>query len=430
MKRRRKGKATEKLIQNTATTSNSIRRSKHSQQQQHRRAAWADVVQAVVTIQKAYRKYRKEQILKGLGVGEDFEKAEKAIIKIQSHVKGFQTRKALEIRKPQLEKHTIRYLEKAKPSRPVKVSKPIKKPYTKIKMENSQKPKSTCRVLSKEVKQSIIPDAISQYSSQHMKKRPLRTETYIVEDPLISRPQTSHISEKETLKTQGQTKEGYEILPNLNCPDIQDATFKIQSAYRGFKARRDLRESEQNLQDLPDLHAADVAAATIKIQSAYKGFRTRQMIKKHNETLPNLNCAKVQDATVKIQSAFRGFKTRKELKTVTGHDLPDLKAADVAAATVKIQAAYKGFRTRQAIKQHQEVLPNLNCAKVQDATIKIQSAYRGFQTRKELKAAGQDLPDLKAADVAAATIKIQAAYKGFRTRQMIQQHKEVLPNLN
>jgi hypothetical protein len=146
-------------------------------------------------------------------------------------------------------------------------------------------------------------------------------------------------------------KKHKEILPDLNCAQVQDATVKIQSAYRGFKTRKELKESGE---DLPDLKAADVAKATIKIQAAYKGFKTRQMVKKHKEVLPDLNCAQVQDATIKIQSAYRGFKTRKELKE-SGEELPDLKAADVAAATIKIQSAYKGFRVRKEIKQQEEL---------------------------------------------------------------------------
>ena len=71
-RKRRKGKTTEK--KGRTSTSSKVR---HNQQH---RAAWADVVNAVVTIQKAYRKYRKEKILRGLGVIDDLDKAEQAII--------------------------------------------------------------------------------------------------------------------------------------------------------------------------------------------------------------------------------------------------------------------------------------------------------------------------------------------------------------
>merc|ERR1712106_716367 len=216
-------------------------------------------------------------------------------------------------------------------------------------------------------------------------------------------------------KTRQMIKQHKEIMPDLNCAQVQDATIKIQSAYRGFKTRKDMKESGEDTQqrrnysssedssdssdtesdeveDLPDLKAADVVDATIKIQSAYKCFKARKMIKQHKEIMPDLNCAQVQDATLKIQSAYRGFKTRKDMKEA-GEELPDLKAADVVEATIKIQSAYKGFKTRQMIKKHQEILPDLNCAQVQDATVKIQSAYRGFKTRQELREKDDSVSD-------------------------------------
>merc|ERR1712218_238098 len=56
------------------------------------RGAWADVVNSCITIQRAYRKYHRNKVLREIGV-EDCEKAEDAIVKIQAHFKGFQTRK-------------------------------------------------------------------------------------------------------------------------------------------------------------------------------------------------------------------------------------------------------------------------------------------------------------------------------------------------
>ena len=33
-----------------------------------------------------------------------------------------------------------------------------------------------------------------------------------------------------------------EIMPDLNCAQVQDATVKIQSAYRGFKTRKQMKQ--------------------------------------------------------------------------------------------------------------------------------------------------------------------------------------------
>merc|ERR1712106_339428 len=155
-------------------------------------------------------------------------------------------------------------------------------------------------------------------------------------------------------------QEESEEMPDLKDLQVQDATLKIQSAYRGFKTRKELKESGE---DLPDLKAKDVVAATIKIQAAYKGFRTRQMVAKHKEVMPDLNCAQVQDATIKIQSAYRGFKTRKEINS---H--PELKAT--VGATLKIQAYYRGFKVRKALRD-QEARQEQARADVAEAAMKL-----------------------------------------------------------
>ena len=75
---------------------------KAKKQKPPHRAAWADVVNAVITIQRAYRKYRRNKILLAIDV-DDCDKAEAAIVKIQAHYKGFQTRKAIADKKPRQE---------------------------------------------------------------------------------------------------------------------------------------------------------------------------------------------------------------------------------------------------------------------------------------------------------------------------------------
>merc|ERR1711997_1265382 len=102
---------------------------------------------------------------------------------------------------------------------------------------------------------------------------------------------------------------------------------------------------------LPDLKDAEVENATLKIQSAYRGFQTRKKMKAakddvantsdssetEDDSLPDLKDSNVENATLKIQSAYRGFQTRKKMKEAK-EDLPDLRADDVVAATIKIQS--------------------------------------------------------------------------------------------
>ena len=111
-------------------------------------------------------------------------------------------------------------------------------------------------------------------------------------------------------------------------------------------------------EDLPDLTAADVAHAAVKIQAAYKGFKARKVMKQDDEELPDLNDVQVQEATVKIQSAFKGFAVRKQ-------------RAEEEKAAIKIQRNFRGFVTRKH--------GFARTVEVAQAAIKIQKVYRGFQ---------------------------------------------------
>merc|ERR1712038_1126055 len=112
--------------------------------------------------------------------------------------------------------------------------------------------------------------------------------------------------------------------------------------YKGMRTRRDLKEKQptvsiqpQNEQEepvdaedeMPNLDDPEVQAATAKIQAGYKGMQTRKELKekKHlpqkgtkeeeeEEEMPNLEDPEVQAATAKIQAGYKGMQTRKELK--------------------------------------------------------------------------------------------------------------------
>merc|ERR1712106_348713 len=127
---------------------------------------------------------------------------------------------------------------------------------------------------------------------QHLKRQQTFSDV-VLATRTIQKAYRSYCARK---RARQDAKDNMEVMPDLNCAQVQDATVKIQSAYRGFKTRRVMKDKDE---ELPDLAAADVVAATIKIQSAYKGFQTRKMIKQHKEIMPDLNCAQVQDATIK-----------------------------------------------------------------------------------------------------------------------------------
>ena len=91
------------------------------------------------------------------------------------------------------------------------------------------------------------------------------------------------------------------------------------------------------------MKCADVANATVKIQKVYRGFHARKQVKESKEDMPDLKCADVANAAVKIQKVYRGFQARKQVKEL--EDMPDLKSADVAMAAVKIQKVLSSIKT-------------------------------------------------------------------------------------
>merc|ERR1719242_206554 len=72
-----------------------------------------------------------------------------------------------------------------------------------------------------------------------------------------------------------------EEMPDLNDSQVQDATVKIQSAFRGFQTRKEMAKSKaEQDDDLPDLCDQETLAAALKIQSAFKGYQVRKVVGK------------------------------------------------------------------------------------------------------------------------------------------------------
>ena len=129
-----------------------------------------------------------------------------------------------------------------------------------------------------------------------------------------------------------------------------------------------------------DLEDPEVQAATEKIQAGYKGMRTRQNLKEKDKKQTEVSTSnkeeidetvdidladpEVQAATEKIQAGYKGMRTRRDMKSkmeeskeTADSETPidiDLEDPDVQAATVKIQAGYKGMQTRRDLKEKKQ----------------------------------------------------------------------------
>merc|ERR1711899_496248 len=126
--------------------------------------------------------------------------------------------------------------------------------------------------------------------------------------------------------------------------DVVFAAMTIQRAFKRYKKRKLMNE-----EGLPDLKCAQVQEATLKIQSAYRGFRTRQDVKsKKNKP------ADVMFAAIRIQRAFKRYKARKQRREIE-EGLPDLNSSEVKEAAVKIQSVYRGFHTQSWEKESTKI---------------------------------------------------------------------------
>lgn len=100
--------------------------------------------------------------------------------------------------------------------------------------------------------------------------------------------------------------------PNSSLSE-DDAAVKIQAGWKGYRVRKQLRNSRKSKGSQQNGHGGSSRRkssenstieerSAVKIQAGWKGFKIRRELK----------CAR--EAATKIQASFRGFRIRKELK--------------------------------------------------------------------------------------------------------------------
>jgi hypothetical protein len=103
------------------------------------------------------------------------------------------------------------------------------------------------------------------------------------------------------------TESDQENLPNTGDSDVESSSVKHAEICHGVAAEEKLQENENEV-ELPDLTSNDVINSTIKIQSAFRGFQERKNIKQMRE---NHSLAKIASASMTIQRAYRRYRKRK-----------------------------------------------------------------------------------------------------------------------
>uniref|UniRef100_A0A8D1MJI6 Abnormal spindle-like microcephaly-associated protein homolog n=1 Tax=Sus scrofa TaxID=9823 RepID=A0A8D1MJI6_PIG len=209
---------------------------------------------------------------------------------------------------------------------------------------------------------------------------------------------------------------GYSRRMKYHC--VLQSTLKIQRWYRTHKTVSDTRAQ-----------FLKTRAAAISLQSAYRGWKVRKQVRRE------------QQAAVKIQSTFRMAKAQKEFRlfkkaacTIQQHlrawaagrrQRAEYTALRRAAAT--LQSTWRGrVARRQMRKQHACAVIIQSCYRayvqrrrwesMKRAACLIQMYYRAYSTARK-----QHRLYLK---IRAAVVTLQSAYRGLRVRRDIkEQHK-------
>ncbi|XP_061239668.1 abnormal spindle-like microcephaly-associated protein isoform X2 [Bos javanicus] len=232
------------------------------------------------------------------------------------------------------------------------------------------------------------------------------------------------------------TYRGYKVRRQLQQQSA--AALKIQAAFRGYRQRtkyQSVLQSALKIQRWYRTHKTVSAirshffktrTAAISLQSAYRGWKVRKQMRKEHE------------AAVKIQSAFRTARAQKEfrvLKTAASVIQQHLRAraagrrqrteyTALRRAAVMLQSAWRGRAARRRIQKQQRCaiiiqayyrrhVQRKRWEIMKKAAHLIQMHYRAYRTGRK-----QHHLFLK---TKAAAIILQSAFRGVRVRKKVKE---------
>ena len=277
----------------------------------------------------------------------------------------------------------------------------------------------------------------------------------------------------------------------LEDPEVAEAATKIQSVFKGHKARREVEEMKGKKEDetdkpgdscqvneIPvkediidiDLEDPEVEKAASRIQAGFKGHKARKEVKELKQTREN----EEEKVVVSNDKLVNETPLKEDIIDI------DLEDPEVEKAASRIQAGFKGHKARKEVKELKQTRENeeekvvvsndklvnetplkediididLEDPEVEKAASRIQAGFKGHKARKEVKELKQtreneeqlietsnndivaETPleeekidiDLEDPEVEKAASRIQAGFKGHKARKEVKELKQEREN--
>uniref|UniRef100_A0A8C2Y6D8 non-specific serine/threonine protein kinase n=1 Tax=Coturnix japonica TaxID=93934 RepID=A0A8C2Y6D8_COTJA len=178
---------------------------------------------------------------------------------------------------------------------------------------------------------------------------------------------------------------------NLMRKETVDRIILIQAYVRGWLGSRRYKKIKEQREQ-----------SAIKIQSAYRGFAARKEYQnaKHNK--------KIEKYIIRLQAIARGYLLRKKRKELT-------EARNKAATT--IQSHYRGYKERKSFKKRRESLRKKETENAASSSEKDIELQENEECTAGVKSA---LPKTEEE----AAVIVQSNYRGYRARKKIKEERK------
>merc|ERR1712079_970343 len=221
--------------------------------------------------------------------------------------------------------------------------------YQKAMSDNSTISESVNQKNIKNSKNKERKDAASKEEKQ--KRKDVKESDPKLGDKL---KKTSH---KKQSKSPRRRPEAYQRPPSSSEEEDTSASLKRSHKPRGAgkkqldKQKSGGKEAKSGATISTFSGAVDVVNAAIKIQVAYRGYRARCEIREHHDSV-EIGDEEVNEPSNKKYNKKKSTKTERPKKDVNRGAWADVDNCDKAEeAIVRIQAHYKGFQTRKTMEQ-------------------------------------------------------------------------------